>query len=982
MLYRKGLVIGGSLLLLIIPVLFSYNGTVASALSDDVEPPHITDISFSGTLTTGDTFRIYVTVSDDINVSSVWLVHGWSASLPASWTNLSLTRGTNNYSATLVNPSGSKDPLWYRIDANDTSDNWANTPWSFRSVTDNDPPTFLSDLSSENATTGDPFTFSAVMDDNVGILLVAVNITYNFHRFYSYNMSGSGNSRQLQIILPSDAREVLYYWYYFTDGSGNSNESTMFNRSMIDNDPPVLMADLTKGPATTGEWFEMGFIALDNWGIDKAWVRYEMIGLSSSGPVNYSLGRFGNNFTHVIKMPINWAGVMNYSASFMDTSGNLIKGKNASIVTLDNDPPGLASDLTNRIGTTGENVTFSIRPKDNVKVAEVFVQYTVYGKTVLRVPMHHDPISQLFNYTIRAPEDEEGSIGYYINITDERGNGLNTEPQLVHIFDNDPPYMIYENSDSYAGTGEIFTFRAAFRDNVGMDQVEVHFSYPDDEGTIKMKMVETLSKGGIYEGYMTVLPDASGVLSYTYTTTDERSNVMTSRSYEVEIVDVILPEIVDVRFIDNRTSEGCEQLTTGDVYTLEMDVKDNKGTTGARYRFWSMDGHFDATGPMSMGLRFEDRRIFFCSIEVPSNLTGEVIYELSVTDSDGTTRVKFIGSILVEDDDPPEIWEIEYTRPVPLVGWLEVSFSASDNIGITEVKVYFPHNDTILNFEASGNGSYRFGAYHFLDSLNGLRLQLIVSDGNLETRVPLLIEVYDNLPPFVLSSLTESSRYPDDRPIQVVANIFDHSGWELYGLSVVNASSGFEIVDYEVSPDMVTFSFFPPEPGKWVLQMTVMDQNGLYTYLRRNFTIYDNTPPYFQVRTPNGTVKGDIVNLSVTDVSDHSEIAWIEWTILGPGGEVYNFQDLDIIEFRTRSAGSYKVTVSLKDGNGNKMEKTVWFNVEENNDGSNPVPGLLVLGLIILTVLTGIAVLIWTFKDRILSTLKRFTGENLSEPDQ
>ncbi|MBN1538885.1 MAG: hypothetical protein JW939_01980 [Candidatus Thermoplasmatota archaeon] len=972
-------------MLLLFTITFYPNasGTEFSPLPEDNDPPTVTNIYLSGNMTTGDPMTLYVLTSDNVNISSVWLVHNWTVPRPSSWKNVSMTGASNNYSATIVNPANSTDPLWFRIEANDTSDNWLATPWYSRPVADNDPPIFLYDRSSPNATTGDPFTFAAVMDDNIGIMNVSLNTTYNFHRIYIHNMSGSGSSRQLQLVLPSDARGTLHYWYFFEDAAGNTVESPMFNRSVMDNDPPVFLGDLTEGPATTGEFFELGFVAVDNWEIDKAWVKYEMIGLSDSGPVNYSLGRLGNNFTHVIKMPVNWAGVMNYSSFFMDGSGNMVKGRNASVDCLDNDPPGLSEDLTTRIGTTGENITFSIRPKDNIGTKKVLVHYNIFGKGYSSASMRRLEAGQLFNYTLRVPDQEEGAIEYYMTLDDESGNRFITETRQVNIFDNDPPYMIHEGSDSFASTGEIFTFRVAFRDNIGMDHVEVSYSFSGGTGTIRLTLAETLSKGGIYENYLTVPPETTGILSFFYIARDGRSNAFVSPSFQVEIVDVIIPEIVGVRFIDNRTSETSDRLTTGDMYILEMDVRDNLETSEAEYRYWSQGSWFDIKGQMSPGLMFEDRRTYRTEIEVPSNLTGEMRYEITVIDRASASIVTSSGSIPMIDDDPPAIWGLEFSDPVPLVGRLELEFKAWDNIGIREARVYFLHNDTYIRAEKMGDHLYRLVVDYSLNAMEGLRLRVVVSDGYTETVVLLLIKVYDNLPPLVAASLTEGSRYPDDSPVPVVVNVFDHSGWNLTSISIVKGNEGFEIVDYELYRDVITFSFFPPEPGKWVFQLMVEDNNGLYSYIRRNFTIYDHTPPYFQVDHPEKAVKGDLVNLSITNVSDSSAIIWVHWNIMGPEGEIFTYQGPLFIELRPRSAGSYKVTVSLKDQNGNERERSFWFHVEDKS-GTNRDLELtcLVATMIMMTLLVGLGVLFLTFRESIIRTWDRITSATAPGKDR
>ena len=69
------------------------------------------------------------------------------------------------------------------VKANDTSDNWNSTGWMSVNVTDNDPPTFVSDGSTEEAITGEAFGFVTNMDDNIEIFRASVNFTLDGSEF-------------------------------------------------------------------------------------------------------------------------------------------------------------------------------------------------------------------------------------------------------------------------------------------------------------------------------------------------------------------------------------------------------------------------------------------------------------------------------------------------------------------------------------------------------------------------------------------------------------------------------------------------------------------------------------------------------------------------------------------------------------------------------------------------------------------------------
>ncbi|MGA1873826.1 MAG: hypothetical protein ACMUHY_09160, partial [Thermoplasmatota archaeon] len=481
---------------------------------------------------------------------------------------------------------------------------------------------------------------------------------------------------------------------------------------------------------------------------------------------------------------------------------------------------------------------------------------------------------------------------------------------------------------------------------------------------------------------MLIPEDSVGFLYYNFTVSDGRMNRFESELFDRPILDTILPEIVDVRFVDNRTSEIVDGLTTGDTYIMEVHVKDNLEASWVDHRYWDPGGSLDVSGRMNRGLKFGELRTYFIRFVVPSNLTGELRYEITAADSGGSGLVSAGGFVMVHDDDPPLIWNISYDDPIPLAGSFRLNFSASDNIRLQEVRVHFPHNDTSVEVEPSPTGDHALEFKHRINTLSGLRLQIIVSDGYLEAIRPILIRTYDNLPPVVITNLEEGSEWPDDAPVMIIANIFDNSGWNLSSISVVKARSGFEITDYNITQDIVAFSFYPQEIGPWRVQILVEDLNGLVTYFQRNFTVYDHTPPYFQVRVPGSIFEGDMVNLSIADVNDSSEIIFIEWTVSGPEGDIRTYRNLENIEFTVGSPGSYHVTVVLRDALSNEFERSLWLNVLEKEDKGDRNVNWPFIILLSITLLIGIAVGLFSFRDRIAGLVHRSRGETISTDDQ
>jgi hypothetical protein len=200
--------------------------------------------------------------------------------------------GTGSYSHMIEIPLNSLDPLHFIYHARDSSDNWNSSGQHDVQLRDNDLPIFGPDTTPVIGYTGDQFSFSVDVSDNIDI--DAVNVEYWFGQgdHELVEMNGPGFYYHT-ITLPSDSNETLHYYFNATDTSKNWNQTMIQEVEISDNDKPDFFDDTSNISATTGDEFEIRVRVTDNLGIEEVWLEYwfdggEHLNVSMSGDENYT----------------------------------------------------------------------------------------------------------------------------------------------------------------------------------------------------------------------------------------------------------------------------------------------------------------------------------------------------------------------------------------------------------------------------------------------------------------------------------------------------------------------------------------------------------------------------------------------------------------------------------------------------------------------------------------------------------------------
>jgi hypothetical protein len=188
-------------------------------------------------------------------------------------------------------------------------------------VIDNDAPA-ITDGTVGPAYTGDPFTFSATVTDNIGVSNVYVEYWYGAGGHTNVSMPYvSGNLYQKQIAVPSNTTAILYYNIRARDARPNwASTGQKDVGNVVDNDPPVI----TSITATPSLQIINGYVNItatitDNINLLQKKVR--ITGPAGYTPVNITLTKDGGN-TYYYNTNYSIAGIYNYSIWAKDTNNN------------------------------------------------------------------------------------------------------------------------------------------------------------------------------------------------------------------------------------------------------------------------------------------------------------------------------------------------------------------------------------------------------------------------------------------------------------------------------------------------------------------------------------------------------------------------------------------------------------------------------------------------------------------------------------
>ncbi len=393
--------------------------------TDDGTPPAISDVSVGSIADTSCTVSWTTDETSDSRVN-----YSKNSDLSSNQTEYDADMVTS-HSVTLTNLEPNTK-YYFEVFSTDISGDRAKADnssdyYSFTTLSADDVPPAIVDLTGSNPTTGEDFTLVANASDDRGIESVVVNYSFGTSSHQNKSMVKSGDNWTYTIgEVPSDA-EVLRYNVFVNDTSGNVNSTGEISLNVIDNDPPNL-TDNTVGEGTTGDPFEFSVNVTDNIDTSEVHVEY-WYGSNSSSSQNLTLlNTQGYVWEEQIVIRSDSTETLHHNILAKDISNNWASSDTFDVLIVDNDDP-TADAGDDIIVEEGETVDFDASGStDNVGIeiynwdCDEISDFNLGGQT----PNYTFEESGTYNITLFVEDaqgnDDTDTIVVTVNQIDDGGD--------------------------------------------------------------------------------------------------------------------------------------------------------------------------------------------------------------------------------------------------------------------------------------------------------------------------------------------------------------------------------------------------------------------------------------------------------------------------------------------------------------------------------------------------------------------------------
>ncbi|RIL63180.1 YSIRK-type signal peptide-containing protein [Staphylococcus epidermidis] len=481
--------------------------------------------------------------------------------------------------------------------------------------------------------------------------------------------------------------------------------------------------------------------------------------------------------------------------------------------------------------------------------------------------------------TISGTPSEVGSYTVTVTTTDESGNATETT-FTINVEDTTKPTV----EDIADQTQEV---------NTEIEPIKIEAT--DNGGQAVTNKVDGLPDGVTFdEATNTISGTPSEVDSYDIivTTTDENGNSETT-TFTIDVEDTTKPTVESV--VD-QTQEVNTEITP-----IKIEATDNSGQAVAN----KVDG-------LPNGVTFDE------TTNTISGTPSEVgSYDIIVTTTDESGNVtETIFTIDVEDTTKPTVEDIANQTQEVNTEIEPIKIEATDNSGQAVTNKVDGLPDGVTFDEAtntiSGTPS-EVGSYD-------ITVTTTDKNGNSETTT-FTIDVQDTTKPTV-ESVADQTQEVNTEITPITIESEDNSGQ-----TVTNKVDGL--------PDGVTFdeatntiSGTPSKVGSYDITVTTTDENGNATKTTFTIDVEDTTTPTVEsVADQTLEVNTEInpIKIEATDNSGQAVTNKVEGL---PAGITFD-EATNTISGTPSEVGSYTVTVTTTDENGNATETTFTIDVED-----------------------------------------------------
>ena len=481
--------------------------------------------------------------------------------------------------------------------------------------------------------------------------------------------------------------------------------------------------------------------------------------------------------------------------------------------------------------------------------------------------------------TISGTPSEVGSYDITVTTTDESGNVTET------IFTIDVEDTTKPTVESIAGqTQEV---------NTEIEPIKIEAK--DNSGQTVTNKVDGLPDGVTFdEATNTISGTPSEVGSYTVTvTTMDESGNATETTFTIDVEDTTKPTVESVA---DQTQEVNTEITP---ITIESEDNSDQAVTN------KVDGLPD-------GVTFDEATNTISG--TPSEVGSYTVTVTTTDESGNATETTF--TIDVEDTTKPTVEDIANQTQEVNTEIEPIKIEATDNSGQAVTNKVDGLPDGVTFDEAtntiSGTPS-EVGSYD-------ITVTTTDKNGNSETTT-FTIDVEDTTKPTV-ESVADQTQEVNTEITPITIESEDNSGQ-----TVTNKVDGL--------PDGVTFdeatntiSGTPSKVGSYDITVTTTDENGNSETTTFTIDVEDTTKPTVEsVADQTQEVNTEInpIKIEATDNSGQAVTNKVEGL---PAGITFD-EATNTISGTPSEVGSYTVTVTTTDENGNATETTFTIDVED-----------------------------------------------------
>ncbi|MGV3125417.1 putative Ig domain-containing protein, partial [Staphylococcus epidermidis] len=481
--------------------------------------------------------------------------------------------------------------------------------------------------------------------------------------------------------------------------------------------------------------------------------------------------------------------------------------------------------------------------------------------------------------TISGTPSEVGSYDITVTTTDESGNATETT-FTIDVEDTTKPTVEDITDQTQEVNTEITPIKIEARDNSGQTVTNKVDGLPD--GVTFDEATNTISG----------TPSEVGSYTVTVTTTDESSNA-TETTFTIDVEDTTKPTVEDIA---DQTQEVNTEITP-----IKIEATDNSGQAVTN----KVDGLPD-------GVTFDEATNTISG--TPSEV-GSYDITVTTTDENGNSETTTF-TIDVEDTTKPTVEDITDQTQEINTEIEPIKIEARDNSGQAVTNKVEGLPDGVTFDEAtntiSGTPS-EVGSYD-------ITVTTTDENGNSETTT-FTIDVEDTTKPTVESVADQTQEINTEiEPIKIEAR--DNSGQ-----AVTNKVDGL--------PDGVTFdeatntiSGTPSEVGSYTVTVTTTDESGNATETTFTIDVEDTTKPTVEdIANQTQEVNTEIepIKIEATDNSGQAVTNKVDGL---PDGVTFD-EATNTISGTPSEVGSYDITVTTTDKNGNSETTTFTIDVQD-----------------------------------------------------